>query len=271
MKTPLLVAVLVLGTLGQPRSAVKPVDYGPLPGKTLAEFSKVRKGLVSTGGIAVPSIKPGFSFEVWEDHLGKEYRFSPTFLVCDPSDSKGVVYVPKTTLLIQRQPDGKKVVVGEKRAFMVRTDEDVDRKLEEEEKFVAAHQIPPKGPVARVKDWWRRNVSKEPYMQYVFDDGRSVIAKGEVWLESGTMVELVLAPFFAGADLTGKPPGEGEAPPAEDAEPTPAPTPIATDSLRAPMKIIRYLKPYESLVLEDLAPYVDDKRKKPRRKPLYSH
>jgi hypothetical protein len=83
----------------------------------------------------------------------------------------------------------------------------------------------------------------------------------------------VLAPYFEGADLSGKPTGrdEAEEAPAEGGpEPTPAATPIATDSLRAPLKVIRYLKPYESLVLEDLGSYIDDKRKKPRRRPLYS-
>lgn len=248
----------------------------PLPGQPLAKFQPKQIGLIATGGIAAPGIKRGFSFQVWEDHRGKEYTYGKTLIPCDPTDTTGVVYLPKTTLIVQRSPDGQQIVVAEKRAFMVKTDEEVDKRIAQEEAFVASHQVPPKTLVERVKAWWRKNVTKEPFMPYVFDDGKMTINRGEAFLPgAGPMVQLVLAPYFEGADLSGREPqglDESATDPGEDATPTPAPTPIATDSLRAPMKIIRYLKAYEHLVLEDLAPYVDEKKaKKPRRRPLINH
>ncbi len=271
----LVIAAVVCGLLDGPgHRAAKAPDFGPLPGDTLARFKGFRGNLVRTGGVAAPNLRPGFSFEVWEDHKGREFMFSNTFLPCDPTDTKGAVYLPKTVLLVQRSPDGKQVVVGEKRSTLVKSDAEVDKRISQEEAFVAANQAPAKGFGDRVKGWWRKSITKDPYIQYVFDDGRMVIAKGEAWLPNlGPMVDLILAPYFEGADLSGKSGEEGaeEAPAPEDAEPTPAATPIASDSLRAPLKIVRYLKPYAGMVLEDLAPYIDDKRKKPRRRKLYSH
>ena len=267
----LTVASLALaGLLDGPPGAKPKGPPEPLPGQALARFVPQRPGLVTTGGIAVPGLKPGFSFQVWEDHRGKEYVYSKTLLPCDPTDTSGVVYLPKTTLLVQRSPDGKQIVVAEKRAFMVKTDEEVDKRIAAEEAFVAAHQAPPKNLIERVKHWWRKNVTREPFMPYVHDDGHLTINKGEAFLpEAGPMVEIVLAPYFEGADLSGRASGEeGGGETGTDATPTPGPTPIATESLRAPMKILRYLKRYESLVLEDLAPFVDAKRKKPRRRHL---
>ncbi|MBM3270626.1 MAG: hypothetical protein FJZ01_23575 [Candidatus Sericytochromatia bacterium] len=271
----LVVAAVVCGLLDSPgKGKPAPPDYGPLPGDSLARFEGFRGKLVKTGAAVAPRMRPGFSFEVWEDHRGREYTFSGTFLPCDPTDTKGAVYVPKTVLLVQRSPDGSKVVVGEKRSTLVKTDAEVDKRIAEEEKFVAAHQEPAKGFPDRMRNWWRRSVTREPYMQYVFDDGRIVIGKGEAWLPRyGALVTLVLAPYFEGADLSGTAAGnegETEGKPPEDGEPTPSATPIASDSLRAPLKHIRYLKPYEGMMLEDLASYIDDKRKKPRRRPLYS-
>lgn len=268
----LTVTALALAGLLEGSPKEKPKEaLPPLPGQPLAKFLPKQHGLITTGGIAVPGLKAGFSFQVWEDHRGKEYTYSKTLIPCDPTDTTGVVYLPKTTLIVQRSPDGQQIVVAEKRAFMVKSDEEVDKRIAVEEGFIAAHQAPPRNVVERAKHWWRKNVTREPFMPYVFDDGRMTINKGEAFLpDAGPMIELVLAPYFEGADLSGQAQGtdEGATAPGEDATPTPAPTPVATDSLRAPMKILRYLKRYENLVLEDLAPHIDDKRKKPRRRPL---
>lgn len=268
-----IASLALAGLLQGPPGGKAAPPLPPLPGQPLARFQPRENGLVVTGGIAVPGVRPGFSFQVWEDHRGKEYTYGKTMLPCDPTDTHGVVYLPKTVLIVQRSPDGKQVVVAEKRAFMVRTDDEVNKRIAAEEAFIANHQPPPRNLLERVKAWWRKNVSREPYMPYVYDDGRMTINKGEAFLpDAGPMVQLVLAPYFEGASLLG--PGREEADesaqaPDEDATPTPVPAPVSTASLRAPMKIIRYLKAYEHLVLEDLAPYVDGKRaRKPRRRPL---
>ena len=224
-----------------------------LPGHDLPAFKKERQGLVVTGGLAVPGIKPGYSFQVWEDHLGTEYQFGPNLMPCDPSDMNGVSYLPKTSLLVQKSPDGRSTVVADKYAFMVHSDAEVQEILKREEAFIRENQTKPKGFVERFKRWFSRNIKKEPELQTVFDDGRVTITKGKAF--DGRMIELILSPVFEVF--------EDEA---SDSAPVPA-----TSSVKAAMKIIRYLAPYEKVALEDLVGYADGKPKKPRKRQYHGH
>ena len=219
---------LVLGA----RLAARPPAAVAIPGLPLAAFEEQRRGLVRSGGMFDPALPAGESFLIYEDHVGKEYRIGKTVLPCDPTDSSGYTYVPKTLLTVLKDRSGRQTVICDRQISLLRSQADITRRLAAENAFLAAHQAPPRSLIARLGRWWHRNLMQEPYLEVLRDDGHEVIYGGSA--EGGSLGELVLVTEF---------PDSGD----EGVNPT------ALEPIPGTMKVIRYLSRFKRPALQDLA------------------
>ncbi|MBU6429737.1 MAG: hypothetical protein KGR26_12040, partial [Cyanobacteria bacterium REEB65] len=196
--------------------------------------------LQATGGLVMPRAFPGRSFTTYESAGGREYSLGRTILPCDPTETSGYAYLPKSSLIVAREANGRSLVVGDREAFVVRSARQVRAMLAKEEKFVAQHRVVAESWQARAARWWRHAVLGKPYLQRVFSDGRTAVYFGST--AGGTLGELVLTPSL----------GIMAAPPNADAANV---APAGATSLPGALEIIRYLTSFQKPVLEDLASF----------------
>lgn len=223
--------VLIALVLGARLAARAPAAVA-IPGQPLAAFEKQRRGLMRSGGMFDPELPPGESFLIYENHIGKEYRIGKTVLPCDPTDSSGYTYVPKTLLTVLKSRSGQQTVICDRRISLIRSLADIPRKIAAENAFLAAHQDPPSSLAVRLGRWWHRNVLQKPYLKMLQDDGHEVIYGGSA--EGGRLGEIVLVTEFPDS--------------ADDGVVTTTP-----ERIPGTMKVIRYLTRFKRPALQDLA------------------
>ena len=226
----LLVLALLLGAF------VPPVDAKP--GESLDAVLDKFPGLKRTGGLAAKGAAPGYSFEIWEDNIGKEVTFSDTFLAADPGSDRSLGYLPKTTLVVMKTPEGRRFILGESREISFTEPEELEAWQAKHEKDAARRIVKPKGFTGMVSAIWKRTVLKTPFLEPVFGDGRRTFFKGLV--DDGKISKLLLIPDW-------------EAIPEEYA---------ADAKVGGSLKEIEYLTEYENLVVPDLAAKIARSRRK---------
>ncbi len=226
----LLVLALLFGVLVPPVEA-KPGD--PLDGV----LDKL-PGLKRSGGLAARGAAPGYTFEIWEDHIGKEVTFTDTYLAADPGSDRSLGYLPKISLVVMKTPEGRRFVLAESREIAFEAPEELEAWQAKHEKDAAKRIVKPKGFTGMVTAIWKRSVLKTPFLEPVFGDGRRTFYKG--LLDDGKITKLLLIPDW-------------EAIPEEYA---------AGTKVGGSLKEIEYLTEYENLVVPDLAAKIARTRRK---------
>lgn len=226
----LLVLALLLGVLVPPVEA-KPGE--PLDGV----LSKI-PGLKRTGGLAAKGAKPGYTFEIWEDNIGKEVTFTDTFLAADPGSDRSIGYLPKTSLVVMKTPEGRRFILSESREIAFTDLEEMEAWQAKHEKDAAQRIVKPKGFTEMALTLWKRTVLKTPYLEPVYGDGRRIFYKG--LLDDGKITKLLLTPDW-------------------DAIPE---VYDAKAKIGGSLKEIEYLTEYENLVVPELAAKIARSRRK---------
>lgn len=226
----LLLLTLLLGVLVPPVHA-KPGD--PLDGV----LSKI-PGLKRTGGLAARGAAPGYAFEIWEDHIGKEVTFTDTFLAADPGSDRSLGYLPKTSFVVMKTPEGRRFILSESRETAFTDPEEMEAWQATHEKDAQKRIVKPKGFTEMIASVWKRTVLKTPYLEPVFGDGRRTIYKG--LLDDGKITKLLLIPDW-------------EAIPEEYSP---------TTKVGGSLKEIEYLTEYENLVVPELTAKITRSRRK---------
>jgi hypothetical protein len=217
---PLLLLALLLGAF------VSPVEAKP--GDSLDGLLPKIPGLKRTGGLAARGAAPGYSFEIWEDHIGQEITFTDTFLAADPGSDRSLGYLPKTTLVVMKTPQGGRFVLSEARETAFEAPEEMEAWQAKHEKDAAKRVVKAKGFTEIIATLWKRTVLKTPILEPVFTDGRRTIFKG--LLDEGKITKLLLIPDW-GAIPEEYPPNT---------------------KVGGSLKEIEYLTEYEHLVVADL-------------------
>lgn len=225
-----LLIALLLGAFVPPAEAK--------PGDPLEGVIEKLPGLKRTGGLAAKGAAPGFTFEIWEDHIGKEVTFTDTFLAADPGSDRSLGYLPKTSLVVIKTPQGGRFVLSESRETAFTDPEEMEAWQAKHEKDAAKRIVKPKGVTAMLSGIWKRTVLKAPYLEPVYGDGRRIIYKG--LLDEGKITKLLLIP---------------------DWEAIPEEYPPGT-KVGGSLKEIEYLTEYENLVVPELAAKIARNRRK---------
>lgn len=167
----------------------------PMPGNPMELYIKRYSGLQKTGGLVVEGTAAGFDFEIYEGKRGAEYQFSSTFLPCDPTDTEGVVYLPKLSLVVMKTPDGKRFVLSETKQITFAGSKDLNRFLADNEK-AAAQRIPAATHLLeRLRRWYAYNFQNEKSYHVIFSDSQVKILQAS--LDGGTLGSLLLIPDWA--------------------------------------------------------------------------
>jgi len=226
----LLLLTLLLGVLVPPAHA-KPGD--PLDGV----LSKI-PGLKRTGGLAARGAAPGYTFEIWEDHIGKEVTFTDTFLAADPGSDHSLGYLPKTSFVVMKTPEGRRFILSESRETAFTDPEEMEAWQAKHEQDAQKRIVKPQGFTKMIASVWKRTVLKTPYLEPVFGDGRRTIYKG--LLDEGKITKLLLIPDWDAIP--------------EEYSPT--------TKVGGSLKEIEYLTEYENLVVPELTAKIARSRRK---------
>ena len=226
----LLLLTLLLGVLVPPVHAK--------PGEPLDGMLEKIPGLKRTGGLSARGAAPGFAIEIWEDHIGKEVTFTETFLAADPGSDLSLGYLPKTSLVVMKTPEGRRYILSESRETAFETPEELEAWQAKHEKDAAKRIVKAKGFTAMLSNIWKRTVLKTPLLEPAFADGKRTIFKG--LLDEGKITKLLLIPDW-------------EAIPEEYS---------ATAKVGGSLKEIEYLTEYENLVVPELTAKIARTRRK---------
>jgi hypothetical protein len=217
-------SMLLLSLLGG--AFILPADAKP--GDTLDSVRDKLPGLKRSGGLAARGAAPGYAFEIWEDNIGQETFFTETFLAADPGSERSLSYLPKTSLVVMKSPDGKRFVLSESREISFTDPEEMEKWQEKQEKDAAKRIVKPKGFVAMISTIWKRTVLKTPFLEPVYMDAKRTFYQGQ--LDEGKITKLLLIPNW-------------------DAIPEEYPLDA---KVGGSLKEIEYLTEYENLVVPEL-------------------
>ena len=226
----LLLLSLLLGACALPAAAK--------PGDNLDGVVEKIPGLKRSGGLAARGAAPGYAFEIWEDHIGQEVTFTDTFLAADPGSDRALGYLPKTSLVVIKTPQGGRFVLSESHETAFALPEELEEWQGKHEKDAAKRIVKPKGLKQTLSTFWKRTVMKTPFLEPVHSDGRRTIFKG--LLDEGKITKLLLVP---------------------DWEAIPEEYPIDA-KVGGSLKVIEYLTEYENLVVPELAAKISRTRQK---------
>lgn len=208
------------------------------PGEPLEGLREKLPGLKRSGGMASRGAAPGYSFEIWEDHIGKEVTFTDTFLAAEPGSDRSLGYLPKTSLVVMKTPDGHRFILSESHEISFTDPAEMEAWQAKHEKDASKRITKPKGFGATLSTIWSRAVLKTPFLEPVYGDGRRIIFKG--LLDDGKITKLLLTPNW-------------------DAIPEEYP-PDA--KVGGSLKSFEYLTEYENLVVPELAAKIARSRRK---------
>ncbi len=223
----ILLLSLLMGAFVQPAEAK--------PGDALDGMLEKIPGLRRTGGLAARGAAPGFSFEIWEDHIGQEVTFTDTFLAADPGSDHSLGYLPKTSMVVIKTPDGGRFILSESRETAFEAPEEMEAWQAEHEKDAAKREVKAKGFTKTLSTFWKRTVLKTPIIEPAFADERRTIFKAQ--LDEGKITKLLLIPNW---------------------ESIPEEYPIGT-KVGGSLKEIEYLTEYEHLVAPEFAAKIQRK------------
>jgi hypothetical protein len=226
---------------------------GLLPGAPLQAFVAQTPGLKRTGGLASPDMKPGFALETWQAGQPREWRVGEDILVGDPTlRPEGLVYGPRTTLVVQRGPRGETLVVATRTGRVVTKQKEIQDTLDVERAWIQ----PPGGHktslIARLMAMLPGRKAADPGLRVVLDNGRQRIWMGEA--SPSSLVTVVLEPVLHPRPEE----SEEEVLVDENGEEIPAatPTPGAPRPRKGLLEVLRFPRSHARIVLEELATWV---------------
>lgn len=226
----ILLLSLLVGAFAPPADA--------RPGDLLDSMLDKLPGLKRSGGLAARGAAPGYSFEIWEDHIGQEVTFTDTFLAADPGSDRSLGYLPKTALVVMKDPQGKRFILSESREIGFTDPEEMEEWQAKHEKEAAKRIVKPKGFGAMISTIWNRTVFKTPLIAPVYADPRRTIYRAQ--FDDGKITKMLLIPNW-------------EAIPEEYPEGT---------KVGGSLKEFEYLTEFENLVVPELAIKIARSRRK---------